>query len=103
MKASLSALAVLALLVVSASVGNCLGLAHCSCANVSLVTSPISTVSLASPSITMQLNFVTSAGQQPSPATCSAFYNITTNEAGKKLIGQLSSLPPAGMTACGGT
>jgi hypothetical protein len=57
---------------------------------VDIGSAPISTVNVASPTLSLELNYA-APGQQPRPTTAQAAYNITNNETGKKLVGQLDS------------
>jgi len=89
------------LMVVGASAGYCLDTGGSGAAvAVSMVTSPISTLSADNPTLTLEIK-TAQPGEQPLPATSSFMYNITNNESGKKLVGQLSDAPPDGLTIMG--
>lgn len=67
---------------------------------VSMVTAPISTLSADNPTLSLEIT-TARPGEQPEPVTSSFMYNITNNEDGKKLVGQLSSAPPEGLQIMG--
>jgi len=98
-KTVLSIVAVLAL--ACASAGYCIDTGGDEATvNVSLATSPISTLSVDNPSLTLEISLAT-AGEEPEPVSSSFMYNITNNEAGKKLVGQLGTAAPDGLTISG--
>ena len=89
------------LVIVCMSAGYCIDVPTENAAvNVNVAMGPISTLSVDNPSMTLEINTAI-AGEQPSPATSSFMYNITNNEAGKKLVGQLDAAAPSGLTIKG--
>ena len=96
-KLSLSLMTVL-LVATFASAGHCIGNLPTeeTAVNVSVTTNPICALSAENPSMTLDILYAF-PGEQPVPVSSRFTYNITNNESGKRLVGQLQTAAPEGL------